>query len=99
MFVRIVKLTFKKENIASFGQIFEKTKHTIRNFEGCSFLELYQDRDNPMVFFTYSHWNTEGDLENYRNSDFFKKVWGETKLLFAERPEAWSVNKIETLNQ
>ncbi len=35
MLIRIVKLTLKKENIASFEQIFEETKDFIRNFEGC----------------------------------------------------------------
>ncbi|MGB5818864.1 MAG: antibiotic biosynthesis monooxygenase family protein [Saonia sp.] len=98
MLVRIVKLTFKKENIASFKQIFKETKHTIRNFEGCSFLELYQDKNNPTVFFTYSYWDTDNDLERYRNSDFFKQVWGKTKLLFAGKPEAWSLDSIERLN-
>ncbi len=40
MLVRIVKLTFKKENIASFETIFEKNKKKIRQVEGCTFLEL-----------------------------------------------------------
>ncbi|MFT6838359.1 MAG: quinol monooxygenase YgiN, partial [Sediminicola sp.] len=53
MFVRIVKLTFKEENIASFEQIFEDSKQVIRNVEGCTFLELLQDRNNPNIFFTY----------------------------------------------
>ncbi|MEJ1222399.1 putative quinol monooxygenase [Sediminicola sp. 1XM1-17] len=98
MFVRIVKLTFKKENIASFEQIFETSKHVIRKVEGCSFLELLQDKDNPNIFFTYSFWQTEQDLENYRNSDLFKNIWGKTKILFAEKAEAWSVDKKVTLN-
>lgn len=98
MLVRIVKLTFKKENIASFEQVFKETKHVIRNFEGCSFLELYQDKKNPSIFFTYSRWNSEEDLENYRCSEFFKEVWGKTKQLFSQKPEAWSVDPIETLN-
>jgi len=98
MLVRIVKLTFEKENIASFEQIFEETKQNIRNFKGCSLLELYRDRKNSSVFFTYSYWNSEEDLENYRDSTFFKEVWGKTKQLFSQKPQAWSVDKIETLN-
>jgi quinol monooxygenase YgiN len=98
MIVRIVKLTFKKENITSFERIFEETKDTIRNTEGCSLLELYQDVSNPTVFFTYSHWESEKHLEGYRNSAFFKNVWGKTKALFNQKPEAWSVQKIHTLN-
>ena len=98
MLVRIVKLTFEKENIASFEQLFANTKEEIRNFEGCNFLELYQDINNATVFFTYSYWNSEQDLDNYRHSDFFKNVWSKTKVLFAVPPVAWSVHKKETLN-
>ncbi|MCK0190793.1 antibiotic biosynthesis monooxygenase family protein [Arenibacter sp. F20364] len=98
MLVRIVKLTFKKENIASFEAIFENNKKKIRQVEGCTFLELLQSKEDKNVFFTYSYWNSASDLENYRNSEFFKKVWGKTKLLFEEKPEAWSLVKKETIN-
>ena len=98
MFVRIVKLTFKKENIASFEQIFEGSKNRIRKAEGCTFLELLQDKENPHSFFTYSLWQSEENLDNYRNSELFKTIWGETKKLFAVRAEAWSVDKKITLN-
>lgn len=98
MLIRIVKLTFKPENIPSFERVFDETKNGILAFEGCNMVELYQDRNNPCIFFTYSFWDGESALENYRNSDFFKKVWGNTKKLFSDKPEAWSVNKIQSTN-
>ncbi|MCL5246261.1 antibiotic biosynthesis monooxygenase [Cellulophaga sp. 20_2_10] len=98
MIVRIVKLTFKTENIVSFENIFNESKHFIRNFEGCNFLELYQDKNNPAIFFTYSYWDSETALDSYRHSDLFTSVWAKTKVLFAAKPEAWTVNKNETLN-
>jgi len=98
MLVRIVKLTFKKENIASFEAIFEENKIKIRQVEGCTFLELLQSKEVENVFFTYSYWNSITDLENYRNSKFFKSVWNRTKLLFEDKPEAWSLMKKETVN-
>ncbi|SFW26030.1 putative quinol monooxygenase [Cellulophaga fucicola] len=98
MIVRIVKLTFKTENIVSFENIFNESKHFIRNFEGCNFLELYQDKHNPTIFFTYSYWDSEAALNVYRHSDLFTSVWAKTKVLFADKPEAWTVNKNETLN-
>jgi quinol monooxygenase YgiN len=98
MIVRIVKLHFKKENIASFEQLFEETKEVIQNFDGCSLLELYQDTKDPAVFFTYSYWASEKHLEAYRQSDFFKHVWSRTKLLFEDRPQAWSVEKVHAIN-
>ncbi|MEM8937742.1 MAG: antibiotic biosynthesis monooxygenase [Bacteroidota bacterium] len=93
MLIRIVKLTFKPENITSFERVFESSKHKILAFPGCTFLELYQDIDHSNVFFTYSIWEDVSNLEAYRNSDFFKKVWQNTKVLFSDKPEAWSVNR------
>lgn len=93
MLIRIVKLTFKPENIPSFERLFEVSKSNILAFEGCNLVELYQDLKDPCVFFTYSFWDKESDLESYRESDFFRSVWSKTKKLFSEKPEAWSVKK------
>ena len=98
MFVRIVKLSFAEENIDVFKANFETVKDKIRAFEGCQLLELYQDKHNSNIFFTYSYWNTEEDLEHYRNSELFKGVWAKTKPLFNAKPEAWSVDKIALLH-
>ena len=97
MLVRIVKMSFKTEHIETFLSVFEKSKTQIRGFKGCEFLELYRDKNNPNIFFTYSYWNSEDDLEQYRNSVFFKAVWRNTKVLFNAKPEAWSVDKLESL--
>lgn len=93
MFVRIVKMTFKTENIADFEGLFEQNKDKIRAFEGCHFLELYQDLNQEDIFFTYSYWEAPNFLEAYRKSELFQEVWSKTKLLFSEKPEAWSVTK------
>lgn len=93
MLVRIVKLTFKPQNISSFERIFQESKDRIRNFEGCQHLELFQDKNEQHIFFTYSYWDNEDALNAYRNSEFFRKTWSKTKTLFSEKPEAWSVSK------
>ena len=98
MIVRIVKLTFYEENIPAFLAVFEESKKRIRSSDGCSLVELYRDTTNTSIFFTYSYWNEAADLENYRNSEFFKSVWAKTNVLFSEKPEAWSVNKLITLS-
>ena len=97
MFIRIVKLSFHQENIPAFLENFELMKEKIRNAEGNRFLELYQDKNNKCIFFTYSYWETEADLENYRNSELFYDVWNFTKKLFNDKPEAWSVDKLASL--
>ena len=90
-------MSFDNALIHEFLGLFESYKTRIRNFEGCTFLELYQDKDNPNIFFTYSCWNSEEDLENYRQSDLFENVWSQTKKLFNDKPLAWSVDKIVSL--
>ena len=97
MFVRIVKLSFHEENIPAFLENFEQMKTHIRNTPGNRFLELYQDKNNKSIFFTYSYWETEDDLENYRKSALFDEVWKFTKKLFNDKPEAWSVDKLVSL--
>ena len=97
MFVRIVKMDFKPENVTTFQNIFNSHKNKIRAFEGCQFLELYRDKKTPNIFFTYSYWKNEAALENYRTSPLFKEVWSETKILFQNKPQAWSVDKVVSL--
>lgn len=86
-------MTFEENKIDRFVQNFNSNKDKIRNVKGCRLLELYRDKNNPTIFFTYSYWEQEEDLENYRNSDLFKTVWASTKTLFSDKPEAWSVTR------
>lgn len=98
MFTRIVKMEFRKEEVKNFLQNFDRNKDEIRAFPGCEFLELYRDKEDPSIFFTYSKWQQPSDLENYRNSALFKSVWATTKVLFRSKPQAWSLDSIQQLN-
>jgi heme-degrading monooxygenase HmoA len=90
-------MSFHQENIPAFLENFDLMKEKIRNAPGNRLLELYQDKNNPEVFFTYSFWEEESDLENYRNSELFYDVWQFTKKLFNAKPEAWSVDQLVSL--
>lgn len=91
MIIRIVKMTFDPQKVSSFLEVFDASKEMIRNFEGCSHLKLLNDINSPNIFFTYSHWESEAHLDAYRNSELFQTTWARTKILFAAKPEAWSV--------
>lgn len=97
MIVRIVKMHFKADQIDNFKTMFDEIKDSIKQQPGCSVLELYQDIEDDTVFFTYSLWDDESDLNNYRKSALFKEIWPTTKAMFAKDPEATSVNKIHSL--
>jgi heme-degrading monooxygenase HmoA len=91
MIKRFVKMTFKPEYIQDFKDIFNSSKELIAAVDGCKHVELLQDVNNPCVFFTFSLWEHEDFIEQYRNSDLFKGVWAKTKVLFDDKPEAWSL--------
>lgn len=93
MIVRIVKMVFEPESVTGFVQLFDERKERIRNFEGCTHLELWKESGTENVFFTYSHWVNEQALNHYRFSAFFKETWGLTRALFAQKAEAWSVEQ------
>jgi len=91
MITRIVKMTFRPEETAAFEKLFFTHNDKIRNFPGCTHLELLKA---GTVYFTYSRWNDPADLENYRKSDLFSEVWSNTKALFAAPAEAWSTTQL-----
>ena len=55
-------MRFHEDKIEAFLNNFEEVKHHIRNFEGNRFLELYQDKNDKRIFFTYSYWENEEAL-------------------------------------
>jgi heme-degrading monooxygenase HmoA len=92
--IRIVKMHFQLGKTAEFMAMFEEIYPKISTFPGCKKLSLLRDKKTPEIFFTYSIWEGENDLENYRNSDLFCEVWKKTKAMFAHKAEAWSVDEV-----
>jgi len=95
MLVRTVRMTFQPDKVEDFIEIFNNSKTKIRGFEGCHHLELWQDHCQENIFTTYSFWKDEAALNQYRESELFKEVWGKTKVLFAEKPRAYSQKKFQ----
>lgn len=93
MVTRIVKMTFKENAIPDFLEIFKENHKIIWNYEGCDQLILVQDITDKRIFFTISRWTSENALLSYRKSDFFRNTWQKTRLLFEEKPEAWSTKR------
>jgi (4S)-4-hydroxy-5-phosphonooxypentane-2,3-dione isomerase len=88
---RLVKMTFAPENIETFLALFEANKEKIAAFPGCNSVALKRDISDERIFFTISFWESEEALNTYRNSELFASVWAKTKILFAAKPDAWSL--------
>lgn len=97
MLTRVVRMTFQEDKVEAFLENFNQNKEKIRNFPGCRHLELWQDENFKNIFMTYSFWDSEEALNQYRDSELFKSVWSYTKTLFADKPTAFSAKKIDEL--
>lgn len=93
MLIRIVRMTFREDEVDNFIQVFNDSKLKIRNFKGCQHLELLKDYHKPNIFSTYSMWENDQALDAYRHSELFGAVWKQTKALFKEKPVAFSSEK------
>lgn len=91
--IRIVKLTLKPEHINDFLNHFETVKSNINSFPGCKGMRLLQEKKDGNILFTYSEWDSENDLENYRKSELFQSIWPTVKEWFGNKAQAWSTDE------
>ncbi|QHT66695.1 antibiotic biosynthesis monooxygenase [Rhodocytophaga rosea] len=94
MLIRIVRMHFQPDQVEAFLMIFEQSKSVICSFPGCLSVELLQDASDSSVYYTHSQWIDEEALEYYRQSLFFKETWAKTKILFANKAQAFSLKKL-----
>ncbi len=91
MLIRVVRMEFDPEKVRNFLELFEVVKGKIITCEGCVHLELCKDATLDNVYYTFSKWESEDDLNNYRHSDFFEDTWKKTKAFFGGKPLAYSL--------
>lgn len=95
MLHRFVRMSFKQECIEEFENMFNEIQSKIESFEGCHSVILLADDKEKNIFMTFSLWENEKALDNYRHSEFFTKTWTKTKLMFNDKPKAFSMYKVE----
>lgn len=90
MITRIVKLTFEADKINDFIAFFDTINTKVSTYPGCHGMRLHQVVNEPNVVFTYSFWESENHLNDYRYSSTFEHVWSTIKPWFGGKPEAWT---------
>ena len=91
MITRIVKLEFEEDKVQEFLDFFDTVKSVVNGFPGCAGMKLYTDVENPTIIMTYSYWESTEDLERYRKSSEFGRIWPTIKPWFCSKPEAWTL--------
>ena len=87
-------MEFESDKVETFKSIFQENQSKIAAQDGCNGVQLLQDVHKSNIFFTYSEWKSQAHLDQYRKTDFFQGVWAQTKVLFCNKPMAWSVQEI-----
>ena len=91
---RIVKLTFQEKHTEDFERYFTEIKDKVAGQPGCKGVKLLKEKKGSGVYFTYSTWESEEDLNRYRETPLFGSVWPTVKAWFSDKPEAWSTEII-----
>jgi quinol monooxygenase YgiN len=94
MITRIVKLHFQEEKVTDFLALFDQVVTKVNGFSGCQKMYMLRDINNQCIFITHSLWDSEQDLNNYRDSELFQSIWPTIKPWFAEKPQAWSLDNV-----
>ena len=70
----MVKVVIKQEGIEFFKNEFKNFIDETRKENGCISFQLFQDADNPKVFFVSEEWASQEHLENHQKSKYFLKM-------------------------
>lgn len=96
MTIRVVQMTFHPDSVDSFLELFDLSAEKIRAVPGCHHLELWQDSHFKNILSTYSLWEDEDSLNDYRKSALFISTWARAKSMFAAPPLARSYNALRS---
>jgi heme-degrading monooxygenase HmoA len=86
-------MVFRPEEVPAFLSIWEENKGKISSFPGVNGVELLRDEAEAHIYYTFSRWDGPAHLEAYRKSELFKGVWSRTRVLFGDKPQAYSLVK------
>ncbi|MBI4648104.1 MAG: antibiotic biosynthesis monooxygenase [Bacteroidia bacterium] len=94
MITRIVKVSVHDSKIDDFVSFMESVRDHMLAFNGCEHWEVLNDKTNKNIFFSYSIWKSEKELEAYKYSTLYKQIWSTCKQWFTKESQAWTVDNI-----
>jgi quinol monooxygenase YgiN len=93
MIVRVVKLQFDERTHEEAQRHLLGIVPTVRQWPGCTHLEVLFDENRIGRILTYSHWESVEALNEYRNSMVFRKFWAGVKPHLAKPTEAYTMRR------
>lgn len=95
MIKRIVRLQFNPDKVEEFLNVYKKHINSMAKRPECISLELLKEKGTLSTFYTFSIWESEDALHEYRSSEYFRDIWGRIKPWFSEKAQAWTLEMIK----
>ncbi|OFY24093.1 MAG: hypothetical protein A2W98_14235 [Bacteroidetes bacterium GWF2_33_38] len=78
----------------SFATFMKPFQQKIRNFDGCIHHDIFPDKENDDIFYSYTIWKSESKVKKYRNSDLIKHISEAVMPKCTKEPIAWTVDEV-----
>ncbi len=87
-------MTLKEAHVDSFKKRIPIISIEVRRVSGCMHNDIFRDKNKDNVFYSYTIWNSEEDIEKYLNSQYYKEIWNDLWDYFKIEPQAWKIDNI-----
>lgn len=91
MILRIVKIKIDEVKIDTFKLFMKNLRNEKLRLKGCLHFDYFHEKKNKNIYYTYTIWENEKHLNQYKKSELFKKVISTLNSLSIEEPRAWTI--------
>ncbi len=94
MILRVVKLKVDPRKMEAFQLFMENLHDEKLRLNGCLHFDFFNERQNPNIFYSYTIWEHEKFLKQYKKTDLFKEVVQTLRELCIDEPQAWTIQNV-----
>lgn len=94
MILRIVKMELNEPKIELFQLFMNNLKEEKLKQEGCLHYDYFCEKENELIYFSYTIWMSEKFLKKFKKTELFKEVTRTMRTLCVKEPIAWTVENV-----
>lgn len=94
MILRIVKMELNESKIELFQLFMNNLKEEKLKQEGCLHYDYFCEKENELVFYSYTIWMSEKFLKKFKKTELFREVTRTLRNLCIKEPIAWTVENV-----
>lgn len=83
----------KTKDIVKFRDTFTNYQSQIKDFKGCMQHDIFCDKEKEEIYYSYTIWDSEKNLNKYRKSTLLKEINTNIIQYCSKDPQAWTIDK------